>query len=82
MYVKLYVNITVVIITAILISYYSLNLKTIYPKIVIEIFAEPLGRLLAYLTVYMISFYNELLGLLFLIPVVLLHLDIINLIKT
>lgn len=82
MYGKLYINTIIIIIIVLMISYYSLNIKTMYPQFVIELFNEPLGCLCVYMAVYLISFYNELIGLLCLIPVILLHLDIINLIRT
>lgn len=81
MYGKLYINTGIIVIVFVIISYYSLNIKTMYPKFVIELFNEPLGCLAVYMGVYILSFYNELMGLLCLIPVILLHLDVINLIR-
>lgn len=76
---KLYVNLVLLIIIVIFTCYYSLDMKTLYPEVWINICAEPFGRFMLYIIVYCISFYNEVLALLTLIPVVLLHLDIINL---
>lgn len=79
MYSKVCINAVLLVILMIIISIYCLNIKTMYPKAIVEFFGEPIGRLSLYMLVYLVSFYNELLGLISLIPVVLIHLDIINL---
>jgi hypothetical protein len=78
---KLVLNAGIMVVMFVIISYYCLSIKIMYPPFIIELFAEPFGRLMVYLFVYLISFYNELMGLLCLIPVVFIHLDIINLIQ-
>lgn len=78
---KLYVNATVILALVISICYYCLEVKTLYPQWLIELYEEPLGRFMLYMSVYMISFYNEIIALLLLVIVVMVHVDIINLTK-
>lgn len=75
---KLYLNIVASILVFLYICIYSLNTKILYPRFVIDIFSEPAGRVLIYLCIYLLSFYNELLTLLIFCAVILLHIDIIN----
>jgi hypothetical protein len=78
---KLYINIGVLVASLLVISIYCLHVKMLYPKWVIELFTEPIGLYFTYMFVYLVSFYNELIALLLLICVVLVHLDIINIVK-
>lgn len=81
MYSRLYVDTLVAVSMFVSISYYSLDIKRVYPRVIVEVFSEPVGRLVAYMAVYLLTHYNQLLGLLGLIPVVLIHLDIVNLLE-
>lgn len=78
---KLYINIGVLVASLMVISIYCLHVKMLYPKWVIELFTEPIGLYFTYMFVYLVSFYNELIALLLLICIVLVHLDIINIVK-
>ena len=59
----------------------SLDIKKPYPTKIIELISEPYIRCLCYLIVYFICIYDVLIGLLWMMMVVLLHFDYINLIK-
>lgn len=70
---------SIICVLVIVICVYALDVKILYPKFVIDAFAEPLGRFLAYLAVYVASMYNIQIALLLLIIVVNIHMDVINL---
>jgi hypothetical protein len=59
----------------------SLDMKKPYPTKIIEFISEPYIRCLCYLAVYFLCIYDVLIGLLWMMMVVLLHFDFINLIK-
>ena len=69
------INIVIILIITSLIFYYSLDIKTKYPKWVIIGFNEPIIRFLIYLLVFGLTFYNPLVAFVLLIGVVMLHLD-------
>lgn len=79
---KLYVNLGILFILFAVISVYCIHIKMIYPKWVIQLFAEPLGLFIIYISIYLVSFYNELIALLMLVGVLFIHLDVINLAKS
>ena len=58
---------------------FSLNIKMPYPQAVVNAYAEPAVRFSAYIFLYVLCAYNNVIGLVASIPVVLLHLDYINL---
>lgn len=58
---------------------FSLNMKMPYPRAVVNAYAEPAVRFFTYIALYMLCAYNAFIGLAASIPVVLLHLDYINL---
>jgi hypothetical protein len=59
----------------------SLDMKKPYPAKIIELISEPYIRCICYLIVYFLCIYDVLIGLLWMMMVVLLHFDFINLIK-
>jgi hypothetical protein len=59
----------------------SLDMKKPYPPKIIELINEPYVRCLCYLIVYFVCIYDVLIGILWMMIVVLLHFDYINLIK-
>lgn len=75
---KLYINAIVLLILIIVIIYYCLNIRILYPKFIIEILYEPYGKILIYLLIYLISFYNELMAFLLLFIVINIHIDILR----
>ncbi len=75
----LVVNILFLCILILIISVYSLNIRKPYPKHLMELFHEPLTRFITYILIYVICVYNPLLGLFSALPVILLHIDYINL---
>lgn len=58
---------------------YSLNMKMPYPRAVVNAYAEPAVRFFTYIVLYVLCAYNNVIGLAASVPVVLLHLDYINL---
>jgi succinate dehydrogenase hydrophobic anchor subunit len=60
---------------------YCLNMKMPYPQLIINAYAEPAVRFFTYIFLYVLCAYNNVIGLMATIPVVLLHLDYINLTK-
>lgn len=58
---------------------YGIHLNQPFPNLVIEVLSEPFFRLLSYLLIYWISEKNAKLALALLIPLLLVHIDLINL---
>ena len=71
--VKVYINIAVISVIYIMITIYSLDIKIPYPKPLIIYFNQPWMKLLVYITLYFISYYNPIIALLAFIFVVILH---------
>lgn len=78
---KLYINIVIVIVLILFISYYSIHITNPYPRKLFEFCHEPYGRYMLYLVIYIISFYNELISLLLLLIVMFIHTDMIQFVK-
>lgn len=73
------VNITILIITTIFVIYYSLSMKKPYPKTLLTYFDMPHIRFAVYVLLYIVSYYNYIIGLVSLIAILLLNVDYINL---
>lgn len=58
-----------------LIAYYH---KRPYPRLAIIAASEPLNRMLLYLAAYMLSYYNTIVSLVFMIGILRLHIDYTN----
>ena len=74
-----FINLAILISMIVLISVFGLDMKEPYPKGMIKAYSEPYVRFLAYLSVYLISFYNTSISFVLLIGVLLLHIDYVNL---
>lgn len=78
---KNYINLLILIITIVITSIFSIDIKEPYPKKIIELFSEPLVRFLVYLTIYFISIHSLKIGLSLIIIVLLLHMDYLILVE-
>lgn len=76
------INLLVLLILIIFVSLFALDMKEPYPKNVIKYFSEPYVRFLSYMIVYALTFYNNTIAIVFLIGILLLHIDYINLVIT
>ena len=61
---------------------YALDMTIPYPAFVINAFDRPLIRIIIYIALFAIAYYNPVISLLSLICVVTLHLDIINILES
>ena len=60
---------------------YSLDFKVIYPRILLELYEEPLFKIILYLVLYVISNYSIKYGIMYFIFLVFLEFDYILFIK-
>ena len=75
------INALIVILQTILIVVYALDIKIPYPAFIITAFETPLTRILTYIVLFGIAYYNPIISVLSLVCVVTLHLDIINFVE-
>lgn len=76
------VNFTVLLTMIIFISLYGLDMKEPYPYQWIELYSEPYVRVFSYLLVYALSLFNNTLAIVYMIGILLLHIDYNNLVLT
>jgi len=76
-----YVNTFVFIISLYIILRYSLDLKIVYPENFLDLYEEPIIRIILYLLLFIISNYNITLAILLFIIIIFLELDYILFIK-
>ena len=76
-----YVNTFVFIISLYIILRYSLDLKIVYPENFLDLYEEPIIRIILYLLLFIISNYNITLAILLFIIIIFLKLDYILFIK-
>lgn len=72
-------NSLIVLILVMLLVVYALDIKVPYPPYVINAFSQPIVRLLVYIGMYSIAYYNPVVSILTFVCVISLHLDLINL---
>lgn len=60
---------------------FCIDIKISYPKWIVYTINEPILRFTLYIVAYLLSLYNPILCLYFLIAVLFVHLDFINLMK-
>lgn len=77
--VLLAVNLVIVFLILVWIVKYSLRMKSPYPRWALNAFNEQYVRLFVYILLYVLCFYNPVVGLVAFIGILLLHLDYINL---
>lgn len=58
----------------------GLDMKVPYPKKMLELFDQPLVRLLTYVALYHLAYYNPVVSLLCFMCVIFLHIDYVNLV--
>lgn len=75
------VNICIILLLLLFIWSYLLNAKTPIPKKIIDEFMEPSVRFISYILVYLLSYWNKLIGIVYTITILLINLDINNYIK-
>ena len=69
------------IVTLYVIFRYSLNFKVIYPKLLLELYEEPLFKMILYLLLFIIANQNIKYGLMFFIFLIFLEFDYILFVK-
>jgi hypothetical protein len=77
---KVITNIVIMTLMIIFISLFGLELTIPYPKIVVTMFDEPLARILLYFAAYILAEYNPIISLLYLMLLIFVHVDYINII--
>lgn len=74
-------NSLIVVVLYFMISIFALDVRIPFPKTFIIFFHEPYVKILVYMCVYISSYYNPIISLMFLILVVLLHSNDISVLK-
>lgn len=75
---KVHVNAVICILFVGFMCMYTLQRKKVYPRMIIETLYEPIGKFISYIFVYILATYNPLLGILFALCIVNIHIDIIT----
>lgn len=78
---KYYIEYISITILFILIYLYQFNDKTIYPKLVFNMWNESVVRYTMFMLLYILSLYNKRISLLFLYVLILVHFEFIPFIK-
>lgn len=74
-------NTIIITLLSLIIFIYSLDIRTPFPSLVLTYFDNALFRIIIYLSVYSVSFYNPIIALLAMFIVITIHLDYLNLSK-
>jgi len=74
------INIILSLLLLIVIIAFGLDMKVPYPPHVVRNFDQPLVRLLTYVALYMIAYYNPVVSILAFMCVIFLHIDYVNLV--
>lgn len=74
----LLINLILVIFISMVVMFYLFKENAPFPLFIINILTNPVTRLLTYLFIYFVSFYNPVISLLLLFGVIIIHIDIIN----
>ena len=77
MMLKAFINAICIILLFLLFSIYSLHIKVCYPAFIINTMCIPYGRFIWYIISYLISYYNILIGLLFIMNIISIHNEIL-----
>ena len=77
---KLVANTLIMLIMIIFISLFGLELTIPYPKPVIEMFDQPVARILLYTGAYALAQYNPVISMLYMLLLVFVHVDYVNII--
>lgn len=59
---------------------YGLDMRVPYPQYVIDAFDKPVVRILSYISLYLMAYYNPIISILMFMCLMFLHIDYINLI--
>jgi hypothetical protein len=78
---QLILNILIVTLLYFIICIFSLDIRVPYPKSVIVYFNEPYVKLVAYLVLYVVSYYNPIVSLLLMMVIVFLHTNDVAIVK-
>lgn len=78
---KIVLNMLLIILLYFIICIYSIDVRIPYPKWVIVNFNEPYVKVLVYLFLYFISYYNPIISILLTILLVMLHTNDVLVIK-
>ena len=64
-----------------IICIFALDIKVPYPKSVIVHFHEPYVKLIVYLTLYFVSYYNPIISLLLMMVIVFIHANDVEIVS-
>ena len=78
---KIILNMLLIILLYFIICIYSIDVRIPYPKWVIMNFHEPYMKVLIYIVLYITSYYNPIISLLFTIFTIMLHTNDVLVIK-
>lgn len=70
---KMIINAAILILLYFVISIFSIDIRIPYPKNIIIAFNEDYIKLLSYISIYFIAYYNPIISIVMLIFIVLLH---------
>ncbi len=74
-------NSLIVVVMYFIICIFALDVRIPFPKMFVILFHEPYVKIIVYMSVYLISYYNPVVSLMFLIFVILLHSNDISVLK-
>lgn len=72
-------NLTICLILLMLLIAFGLDMRVPYPSQVIQGFTEPIVRLISYVALYNLAYYNPVVSILAFMCLVFLHIDYVNL---
>ena len=78
---QLILNTLIVTLLYFIICIFSLDIRVPYPKSVIVHFNEPYVKLVSYLVIYFVSYYNPIVSMLLMVMVVLIHTNDVEIVK-
>lgn len=78
---QLILNTLIVTLLYFIICIFALDIRVPYPKSVIIHFHEPYVKLIVYLTLYFISYYNPIISLLLMMVIVFIHANDVEIVS-
>ena len=77
--VRMMVNIFASLILLLILIAFGLDMKVPYPPHILRNFDQPLVRLMTYIALYLVAYYNPVVSILAFMCVIFLHVDYVNL---
>lgn len=72
------INAFIILLELVMIVAFALDMRVPYPPEVIKAFHQPVVRLIMYILLFLVAYYNPIVSLLLAVCIITLHIDIIN----